>query len=140
MRTKLILTGDCLQTTLLEVGRGKSPSKDGCVKGKGRDRSDHNAEEDAGRGNSPLLQLPVGHWATVVAPQGVPRTAGSGKSSMLQSLLGGPQRSNTSSGWGQIESLHLDVWMPYISSQDNCCTTGRGVRMRSARTHTQFAI
>lgn len=51
-----------------------------------------------------------------------------------------PQRSNTSSGWGDIESLHLDVWMPYISSQDNCCTTGKGVRMRSARTHIQCAI
>lgn len=71
MRTKLILKGDCLQTALLEVGRGKSPSKDGCVKRKGRDRSDQHAEVDAGRGNSPLLQLLWGHWATAVAPQGV---------------------------------------------------------------------
>lgn len=136
MRTKLILKGDCLQTAPLKVGRGKAPSKGGCVKGKGRDRSDQHAEADAGRGNSPLLQLLWGHWATTVAPQGVPCPAGQWKKLIASVSACGPQRSNTSSGWEQIESLHLDVWMPYISSQDNCCTTGRGVRMRSARTHT----
>lgn len=34
MRTRLILKGDYLQTTQLEVGRGKSQSKDGSMEGK----------------------------------------------------------------------------------------------------------
>lgn len=79
------------------------------------------------------------HW--VGAPQGARCTQLDSRISLVpRSLPEALQRSISSSGWGQIESLHLDVWMPYINSQDNCCTTGRGVQMRSARTHTQFAI
>lgn len=58
MRTKPILEGDCFQTAPLEVGRGKSQSEDGYVKGKGRDRcvqSDCSGEVDARRGNGSLL-------------------------------------------------------------------------------------
>lgn len=57
-----------------------------------------------------------------------------------QSVLGTSRGLMTAPGGGGMKSLHLDIWMPYISSQDNCCTTGKGVQMRSARTHIQYAI
>lgn len=70
MRTRLILMGDRLQTTQLEVGRGKSQSKDGSMKGKRRDRcswGDHR-EMDARRGNRSLLSHAWCHWAMKVTP------------------------------------------------------------------------
>lgn len=64
MRTRLILKEDCVQTTQLEVGRGKSQSKNGSMKGKRRGKcsQDEYREVDPGKSSPPQpCMVPLGY-------------------------------------------------------------------------------